>query len=136
MDTGSTQFGGRLEIYFSINSEWGTVCDDSWSSSDATVACKQMGFVGVSVSDSSRFGSGASTQNILLDDVACRGSESRLIDCSYDGNTADCFHSEDVGIVCIHGELEGDVSCTILIIYIYSVLQIIIHLFYIKLFYM
>ena len=97
----ATQFGGQLEVYFNNSSDWETVCNDSWGLLDATVACKQMGFVGVSVSDSSRFGSGASTQNILLDDVACRGSESQLIDCSYDGNTADCSHSEDVGIVCI-----------------------------------
>ena len=112
VNTGSIQFGGRLEVYFSLSSEWGTVCDDSWGLFDATVACKQMGFVGVSDSDSSLFGSGASSQNILLDDVACRGSESWLIDCNYDGNTADCFHSEDVGIVCTHGELGRDGSCT------------------------
>ena len=75
VNTGRIQFGGRLEIFFSNSSEWGTVCDDSWSSSDATVVCRQIGFVGVSVSDSSLFGSGASFQNILLDNVACRGSE-------------------------------------------------------------
>ena len=125
MNTGSTQFGGRLEVYFSNSSEWGTVCDDSWSSSDATVACRQMGFVGVSVSDSSRFGSGASTQNILLDDVACRGSESQLIDCNYDGHTADCSHSEDVGIVCTNGELGWDGSSILIMQYI----QIYSHLY-------
>ena len=120
MNTGSTQFGGRLEVYFSNSSEWGTVCDDSWGLFDATVACRQMGFVGVSVSDSSRFGSGASTQNILLDDVACRGSESRLIDCNYDGNTADCSHSEDVGIVCTNGELGWDGSFILIMQYNYT----------------
>ncbi len=115
VNTGSIQFGGRLEIFVSISSEWGTVCDDSWGSSDATVVCRQMGFVGVSVSDSSLFGSGASSQNILLDSVACRGSESRLIDCNYDGNTADCSHSEDVGIVCTNGELGRDGSFILII---------------------
>ena len=104
VDTGSTQFGGRLEVY--QNNEWGTVCVDLWGFSDATVACRQMGFVGVSVSDSSLFGSGASSQRIWLDNVACRGSESRLIDCSHDSHTADCSHSEDVGIVCTNGEWE------------------------------
>ena len=101
--TGSTQFGGRLEFYY--NNKWGTVCDDSWGSPDAGVACRQMGFVGVSVSASSRFGSGASSQTIWLDDVACNGSESRLIDCSHAGiGNENCFHSEDVGIVCTNGE--------------------------------
>ena len=107
---GITHFGGRLELYY--NNEWGTVCDDSWDSSDATVACGQMGFVGVSDSDSSLFGSGASSQRIWLDDVACSGSESRLIDCSYVAiGRHNCGHSEDVGIVCTHGELRW-FSCT------------------------
>ena len=110
VDTGRTRFGGRLEVYY--NSEWGTVCDDGWGFSDATVACRQMGFVGVCDSDSSLFGSGASSQRIWLDDVACHGSESRLIDCSHDGigNTADCSHIEDVRIVCNIGKLGWDGS--------------------------
>ena len=41
-------------------------------------------------------GSGA----ILLDNVACTGSEQRLINCPYDSHTADCFHSEDAGVRC------------------------------------
>ena len=111
MNTGSTQFGGRLEVYY--NNEWGTVCDDSWDSSDATVACRQMGFVGVSDSDGSQFGSGASSQSIWLDDVSCNGSESQLIDCSHAGiGLHDCFHREDVGIVCTNGELGCNDSCT------------------------
>ena len=114
MNTGGIQFGGRLEVYY--NNEWGTVCGDGWGSFDATVACRQMGFVDVGASDSSRFGSGASSQSIWLDNVACNGSESLLIDCSHAGiGNENCGHDEDVGIICIRGELGGFLCCVNLV---------------------
>ena len=39
---GGSDLVGRVEI---CNDEtWGTVCDDFWSTEDATVACRQLGF--------------------------------------------------------------------------------------------
>ena len=37
---------------------------------------------------------------IALDDVACTTAQSRLIDCTYDSNTADCSHTDDAGVQC------------------------------------
>ena len=39
---GRNQYEGRVEICW--NEVWGTVCDDFWSTFDATVACRQLGY--------------------------------------------------------------------------------------------
>ena len=49
---------------------------------------------------------GQGSGSILLDNVACTGTESRLIDCSYDSHTADCSHFEDAAVYCSIGEFS------------------------------
>ena len=96
---GSILNEGLLEVY--INGEWGTVCNDNWGSSDALVACRQLGYSGVSSYDISVANS-PSSQRIWLDHVGCSGTESKLINCNHRGyGVHNCSHSEDVGIRCI-----------------------------------
>lgn len=95
---GASSSQGRVEIY--INGEWGTVCDDSFDSNDASVVCRQLGlsrdFAQVVTNT---FGPGTGT--IWLDDVDCTGTETRLDQCPMKAlGTSDCVHSEDVAVKC------------------------------------
>ena len=51
---GANQYEGRVEIYY--NNEWGTVCDDHWTASEAGIVCRSLDSPGVTevVTDSSR----------------------------------------------------------------------------------
>ena len=87
-----------MEIFF--NGKWGTICDDGWDGNDANVVCRSLGFVGaIEAVLSAGFGQGTGT--IVLDDVGCSGSESRILDCTHSGlGVNNCVHSEDAGVRC------------------------------------
>ena len=87
-----------MEVLY--NGEWGTVCDDYWELTDAAVVCRQLGWTGAdSAYKTAHFGRG--TGPIWLDDVQCRGNESRLDQCHHSGvGNHDCVHAEDAGVVC------------------------------------
>uniref|UniRef100_A0A8C0CWA0 Macrophage receptor with collagenous structure n=1 Tax=Balaenoptera musculus TaxID=9771 RepID=A0A8C0CWA0_BALMU len=86
---------GRAEIYY--NGAWGTICDDDWDNSDATVFCRMLGYS----SGTAVFNVGGGTGTIWLDNVACRGSESSLWSCSKNSwGSHNCNHSEDAGVDC------------------------------------
>ena len=40
--SGTSSTRGRVEVC--LNNVWGSVCDDHWSSYDARVACRQLGY--------------------------------------------------------------------------------------------
>ncbi|XP_030844634.1 scavenger receptor cysteine-rich protein isoform X6 [Strongylocentrotus purpuratus] len=105
---GSNEAEGRVEIHY--NGVWGTICDDSWGITDASVVCRMLGFQGASgAPGSAHFGQG--TGPIQLDDVRCRGAEQTIFDCFHlPFGVHNCFHSEDAGVVCnAPGGTEGDV---------------------------
>lgn len=88
-------YSGRVEIF--ANSQWGTVCDDAFDLNDATVVCRQLGLA--SATSFSTIANG--TLPILLDDLACVGTETSLLSCTNPGiGIHNCSHSEDVGVTC------------------------------------
>ena len=98
---GDTAAEGRVEVY--LDGEWGTVCDDFWAKKDGRVACRQLGYPNVrEVLRGAAFGQGAGP--IWLDDVACRGDETRLVDCpATPHGVTNCGHLEDAGVRCDEG---------------------------------
>lgn len=105
------------------NNQWGTVCDDAFGRPDSAVVCRQLGFgyagmycndvtiefvsstftlipIGASTPNQAHFGQG--TGQILLDNVACTGTEARLLDCPAQPiGVHNCNHNEDAGTRCI-----------------------------------
>ncbi|TRZ03033.1 hypothetical protein DNTS_001871 [Danionella cerebrum] len=94
---GSNTCSGRVEVF---HNEWGTVCDDSWELTDATVLCNELGCGdAVEATGLAYFGQGAGP--ILMDETACTGTESSLMDCRTAGwGVNNCQHSEDAGVIC------------------------------------
>lgn len=79
------------------NSEWLGVCDDSFDAQDGQVACRELG---LSYSSFRTNISGESSR-FWLDNLNCKGSESRLSDCSHAGwGQEDCNSTEHVSLTC------------------------------------
>ncbi|KAG5269732.1 hypothetical protein AALO_G00205470 [Alosa alosa] len=70
--------------------------------SDAEVVCRELG-CGTAVCAPGSAYYGAGTGEILIDYVACSGTEQSLTQCSYKMNQ-NCEHREDAGVVCF---MEG-----------------------------
>jgi hypothetical protein len=84
---GANEKIGRFEIYDSTDMEWKGICDDEWGNYDVDVACDQMfdarGAQPILSMSPSTTTTGPTS--FLLDDVACNGTEERLLDCDHAG---------------------------------------------------
>ena len=103
---------GRLEVHHA--GRWGTVCDDGFGEREAAVACSEFGYSGAAKYYPAFF-DGFNNGNpgpgyfdpgpghpILLDDVRCTGSETRLVDCAHRAiGSSNCGRGESVILACV-----------------------------------
>ncbi|XP_062296481.1 lysyl oxidase homolog 3B [Scomber scombrus] len=99
---------GRVELFY--KGEWGTICDDDFSISNANVLCRQLGFVSATGwTHSAKYGKGLG--KIWLDNVLCNGGEKSIEFCKSRGwGNSDCTHDEDAGVVCKDERIPGFVD--------------------------
>ncbi|XP_038863348.1 deleted in malignant brain tumors 1 protein-like [Salvelinus namaycush] len=103
---GPDQCSGRVEVYYA--GQWGTVCDDDWDVSDADVVCRQLscGWA-MDAPGQAWFGMGVGIP-ILLDNIACVGTEGTLFDCPSEAiGHHNCMHPEDASVVCSGSHQTG-----------------------------
>ena len=95
---GTSPQEGRVEIF--LLGQWGTVCDSSWDLADATVVCRQLGYLrAVGAPGFAAFGAGSGPSWYRI--MRCNGDEHDLTECgSSDITESACSHSQDAGVVC------------------------------------
>jgi hypothetical protein len=102
---------GRLEVL--LDSRWGAVCSEGFSSASATTACKNMGF---SASANSVQASCASVDANFcgqapphMSQLACTGNEQSVLECAFErGDEVFCGANEAVVLGCAgDGDTQG-----------------------------
>ena len=99
VEDGPSESYGRLEIFH--DGEWGAVCDDFFTTPDATVACSQLGYTEGTAKREGRDRPAPDGMGFWLDNVGCAGSESRLDQCQHNGwGVHNCSAHEAVSVSC------------------------------------
>ncbi|XP_015110606.1 uncharacterized protein LOC107036887 isoform X2 [Diachasma alloeum] len=92
---------GRVEV--KVLGHWGQVCDDGFGMIDAEVICKELGFNlgALEVRPGGFFGNMDPPTVFMVDQLKCRGNETSLRECDFNGwGVHDCSPEEAVGVVC------------------------------------
>ena len=90
-------------MYFSVMLLVGTICDDYFDSTDASVICRSLGYdSGRAIKNLYLYPLPEGSGKIWMDDVECTGTESSVDQCPFRGwgSHNRCRHSEDVGVEC------------------------------------
>lgn len=128
---------GRVEVC--AGGDWGTVCDNLWSTEDANVVCSQLGFSNLGmlhapifdlqavlhllllplITDASSFGGAyfgpGVNLRIHITNALCIGSERQLVDCTYSASTSSCTHNNDAGVRCLQRKFGKHLSLCFMI---------------------
>ncbi|KAL6460114.1 hypothetical protein MHYP_G00318730, partial [Metynnis hypsauchen] len=94
--SGGTECEGEVEVYF--RQDWRRVLLDSWSDSEASVVCRQLG-CGSVFSFSSSSTSSPEHNNMCVTGFNCSGSEAHLGNCS-SAQAVNCSSREQLSITC------------------------------------
>ncbi|KAL6460167.1 hypothetical protein MHYP_G00319260 [Metynnis hypsauchen] len=94
--SGGMKCEGEVEVYF--QQDWRRVLLDSWSESEASVVCRQLG-CGSVLNFSSSSSSSPENNNMCVMGFNCSGSEAHLGNCS-SAQTVNCSSREQLSITC------------------------------------
>ncbi|XP_014601015.1 PREDICTED: uncharacterized protein LOC106785245 isoform X2 [Polistes canadensis] len=92
---------GRVEV--KILGVWGQVCDDGFGMINADVICKELGFPlgALEIKPGGYYGNLDPPTRFMVDQLKCRGNETSLRHCDFEGwGVHNCQPEEAVGVVC------------------------------------
>ncbi|XP_036416749.1 scavenger receptor cysteine-rich type 1 protein M130-like [Colossoma macropomum] len=101
--SGEMECEGEVEVYF--RQDWRRVLLDSWSESEASVVCRQLG-CGSVFSFSSSSTSSPEHRHMCVTGFSCSGSEAHLGNCS-SAQAVNCSSREQLSITCSAIRLVG-----------------------------
>ena len=100
-------YTGRVEVFY--NGKWGKICRNEWDIDDVKVVCKQLGFksalaefIGMDTKDGNL--------SIVMSNVACTGTESRLDLCMHTDGDHMCVGNTGAQALCEPRKLTIEIS--------------------------